>query len=93
MNELEINDMYEAAWLLVSGHHLDRFEPVGRGSVNFVISGDGASGSLDEFRSGRANGNIAVYLFTLEKLKDQLFKNTRKGDKRNEYSNSRKATN
>ena len=78
MREVEVNDLYEGAYLMCMGHHLERLEFDGHGRACFVIAGDGVQGNVDEFRCGRANSNIALYLFTLEKLKDQLFSELRK---------------
>jgi len=79
MSKIEVKDLYESAWLLVSGNHLEGLERFGRDDVRFIISGEHVGVNLEEFRSGRANGNIAVYLFTLEKLKDRLFQVLRGG--------------
>jgi hypothetical protein len=81
MHEIEVSDLYEGAWLLVSGNHLERLERLGRDEVLFIISGEHVGVNLEDFRAGRASVNIALYLFTLEKLKDRLFGMLRGGGK------------
>ena len=81
MSEIETTDIYEGAYLMLSGHHLCALEKDRRKRIRFRFSGENVAGSLEEFQSGRAVGNIAMYLFTLEKLKDRLFGVLRGGGK------------
>ena len=87
----EINDIYEGAYLLQSGCHLEnlRWETgvdrsrSGDGHASFIISGDDIREHMDTFRSGKATGNICLYLFSLERLKDKMFtERRRRGGKR-----------
>ncbi len=74
MTEIEICDVYEGAYLLVQGHELKRLcRRTGEQQATFVFAGDGVSSDAADFRCGRATVNVALYLFTLGKLKDQLF--------------------
>ena len=89
----EINDIYEGAYLLQSGCHLEDLQwetggdrsriGDGAGHASFIISGDEIREHMDRFRSGNATGNICLYLFSLERLKDKMFTDRRRrGGKR-----------
>ena len=73
--ELHLHDLYETAWLLSCGFHLEEMlvETNARATVTFVIAGDGVADSIEAFRSGQATGNVALFTFALEKLKDRMF--------------------
>ena len=78
----EINDVYEGAYLLQSGCHLEGLqwdgENGGEGHACFIISGEEINKHVDTFRSGNATGNICLYLFSLERLKDRMFAERRR---------------
>ena len=74
----ETSDMYEGAYLMSSGYQLVDLEWDRDGHASFIISGEGIRNHIDEFRSGTATGNICIYLFALERLKDKLFTEMRK---------------
>lgn len=78
---IEIDDVYEGAYLLQSGHQLVDLQWDRDGHASFIISGDGIGGHVDAFRSGTATGNICIYLFALERLKDKLFTELRKRER------------
>lgn len=81
MNEreqVEVNDLYEGAYLLCCGYPLVDLQWDRDGHACFVISGKGLRSHVDAFRSGSATGNICMYLFALERLKDRLFSERRK---------------
>lgn len=74
----EVSDMYEGAYLMSSGYQLEALQWDQDGHASFILSGDGIKGHIDAFRSGTATGNICIYLFSLERLKDKLFSEMRK---------------
>ena len=82
--EIQIRDLYESAFLLCRGFRLQRMvvNQNGRASITFVIAGEGVTDSIEEFRSGRATANIALFTFTLDKLKDQMFTELRARERR-----------
>lgn len=79
----EINDIYEGAYLLQSGCHLVDLNWERDGHACFILAGENIRDRIDTFRSGNATGNICLYLFSLERLKDKLFsERRRRGDVR-----------
>ena len=81
MTEIESRDVYEGAYLLLRGHRLKDLTKSANRQVTFVLCGDGIAEDSADFRAGRASVNVAMYLFTLEKLKDRLFGVLRGGRK------------
>ena len=74
--EMKIRDLYEGAYLLCMGFHLQQLTIVdGRGKPKavFVIVGDGIEEKAEAYRTGQATVNVAMLKFTLEKLKDAMF--------------------
>jgi hypothetical protein len=69
----EINDIYEGAYLLQSGCQLVELEWDRDGHARLILSGETIRKHIDAFRGGNATGNICLYLFSLERLKDKLF--------------------
>lgn len=85
-NKLEIQDLYEGAYLLCRGFQLKDLTVIGsngKSIVIFVIAGDNVVETANEYRSGRATANVAMLKFTMEKLKDQMFSKIREIEKRN----------
>lgn len=75
---VEVTDLYEGAYLLNNGCHLEEVNwQKSRGHAVFTLTGTGIREHIDTFRSGNATGNICLYLFTLERLKDRLFSEQR----------------
>ena len=74
--EMKIRDLYEGAYLLCMGFHLQQLTIVdGRGKPKavFVIVGDGIEEKAEAYRTGQATVNVAMLKFTIEKLKDAMF--------------------
>lgn len=87
-NELKIQDLYESAYLLCSGFELKELIITGR-TVTFVIMGENVAASVQEYRCGQATANIALFTFTLEKLKDQMFTKIRSASAQESYGATR----
>ena len=81
---IQVRDLYESAWLLSNGFHLEQMlvSNNGKVTVTFVITGNGVTSSIETFRSGQAKGNVPLFTFTLEKLKDRMFEQLRNRDRR-----------
>ena len=74
--EMKIRDLYEGAYLLCMGFHLQQLTIVdGRGKPKavFIIVGDGIEEKAEAYRTGQATVNVAMLKFTIEKLKDAMF--------------------
>lgn len=79
--ELEIRDLFEGAYLLSCGCSLERVSVVtrkGRRTAVFTIRGEKIDDASEAYRTGRAEMNVALLKFTLEKLKDAMFAELRK---------------
>lgn len=74
----EVTDIYEGAYLLQNGCQLVELEWEKDGHASFILSGEQIRERIDAFRSGNATGNICLYLFSLERLKDKLFSERRR---------------
>ncbi len=80
---VEVTDLYESAYLLNNGCHLEEVDwEKSRSHAVFTLTGEGIKDHIDAFRSGNATGNICLYLFTLERLKDRLFSEQRQRGER-----------
>lgn len=92
--ELEVRDLFEGAYLLSCGFHLERVSVVrrrGRSTAVFTIRGEKISDASEVYRTGQAEVNVALFKFTLEKLKDAMFAELRKENrqkKRGERTNA-----
>ncbi len=75
-NTLCVKDLYEGAYLLCMGFHLQKLTITnghGKRKAVFLIEGDGIEEKAESYRMGQATVNVAMLKFTLEKLKDAMF--------------------
>ena len=82
--ELTIKDMYEGAYLLCRGLELKDLTIVGNNGkklVTFTFTGHQIEEISEEYRTGRATVNLALFKFTMEKLKDRMFALIREKEK------------
>ncbi len=87
-NEIEIQDLYEGAYLLCRGFELKNLTVIGSNGkpiVTFIIIGDNVVASPRAYRSGQATANVALLKFTMEKLKDQMFAKIRSASAQKSY--------
>jgi len=71
-----VKDLYEGAYLLCMGFHLQKLTIVDshrKRKAVFEIAGDGIEEKAESYRMGQATVNVAMLKFTLEKLKDAMF--------------------
>ena len=76
---ITISDLYEGAYLLCRGFRLKKITVVGsngRKLCTFTF-GEGAETAVEEYRQGRATCNVALLKFTLNNLKDEMFRKIR----------------
>ena len=81
---IEIQDLYEGAYLICQGFSLDGLDlrgTNGRKVVSFIISGEGIKSADAEYRAGRAMANVALLKFTMDQLKDQMFARIRERER------------
>lgn len=77
--EITISDLYEGAYLLCRGFELKKLTVVGsngRKLCTFTF-GEGAKRATEEYRQGRATCNVALLKFTMNNLKDEMFRKIR----------------
>ena len=77
--EISISDLYEGAYLLCRGFQMKRITVVGsngRKLCSFTF-GEGAHQAVEEYRQGRATANVALLKFTMNNLKDEMFRKIR----------------
>ena len=75
-DEVQIRDLFEAAYLLCQGCDLADMTITrnnGRKVVTFVIAGVGAHEGSTAYRTGRAMANVPMIKLTIDRLKDQMF--------------------
>ncbi len=75
-----VKDLYEGAYLMCNGCELDHIEKAkirNRETVIFTFTGEHLKTRIDLYRSGQATANVALFKFTLMKLKDQMFNELR----------------
>ena len=77
--EITILDLYEGAYLLCRGFQLRKVTVVGtNGNKLCTFSFDeSAKQAQDEYRQGRATANVALLKYTMNNLKDEMFKKIR----------------
>jgi hypothetical protein len=78
-SEISISDLYEGAYLLCRGFQMKRITVVGsngRKLCSFTF-GEGARRAVEEYRQGRATANVALLKFTMNNLKDEMFRKIR----------------
>ena len=78
-SEISISDLYEGAYLLCRGFQLKRITVIGSNGKKLCsfAFGEGAKQAVEEYRQGRATANVALLKFTMENLKDEMFKKIR----------------
>lgn len=77
------NDLYEGAWLLSQGIPLEKVWHAGnpstgsglsgRKTVVFEFVGEKAKELLEEYRKGKALGNVVRFKEAQERMKDRMF--------------------
>ena len=85
MEEINIHDLYEGAYLLCAGLKMKDLTVLGsngRKLCTFTFEGDRAVELSDEYKAGRATVNLALLKFTMEKLKDRMFEKIREMEER-----------
>ncbi len=77
--EITISDLYEGAYLLCRGFKLHKVTVVGTNGKKLCTFSfaEGAKEAIDEYRQGRATANVALLKFTMENLKDEMFRKIR----------------
>jgi len=78
-SEISISDLYEGAYLLCRGFQLKRITVIGNNGKKLCsfAFGEGARQAVEEYRQGRATANVALLKFTMNNLKDEMFKKIR----------------
>ena len=89
-NELQIQDLYEGAYLLCCGFDFKDLNITGNNGkkiVTFILSGEEIQIASNEYRSGRASCNVAMLKCTMSRLKDAMFERIRSMERpmRKEY--------
>ena len=77
--QITISDLYEGAYLLCRGFKLQGVTVLGtngRKLCTFAF-GECAREAIDEYRQGRATCNVALLKFTMNNLKDEMFRKIR----------------
>lgn len=74
MNLLTTN-LHEGAWLLSQGMSLEKLWHSGNGKKSIVFEFAGAQSELllEEYRKGKALGNVVKYSQAVDLLKDRMF--------------------
>ena len=82
--EITISDLYEGAYLLCRGFQLRGVTVVGTNGKRLCTFSfaEGAKGALEEYRQGRATANVALLKFTMENLKDEMFRKIRANERK-----------
>ena len=95
-NTLCVKDLYEGAYLLCMGFHLQKLTITTPGGASgkrkavFLIEGDGIEEKAESYRMGQATVNVAMLKFTLEKLKDAMFAKIRAEESTNEKARAQR---
>jgi len=78
-SEISISDLYEGAYLLCRGFQMKRITVVGTNGKKLCsfTFGEGARPAVEEYRQGRATANVALLKFTMNNLKDEMFRKIR----------------
>jgi hypothetical protein len=90
---LETTDLFRGAFLLCSGGDLSevRVRNNGRRIATFLITGPDLDRLDSDYRSGRALVNPVQLRESLNHLRDVMFENLRKSERRTRYGDRKKA--
>ena len=79
-DQIQVQDLFEGAFLLCRGFEIKNLtvkNKNGRKIAFFYFEGENIKLTQNEYRKGQATCNIAFLKFTLDQLKDQMFKKFR----------------
>ena len=82
---ITISDLYESAYLLCCGLRLKDVTVMGsngRKLCTFTFDGEDVGKARAEYRQGRATVNLALLKWTMNNLKDEMFKRIREYEKK-----------
>ena len=88
-DQIQVQDLFEGAFLLCRGFEIKNLtvkNQKGRKIAFFYFEGENIKNTQNEYRQGQATCNIAFLKFTLDNLKDQMFKKFRELE-RQQYQN------
>ena len=88
-DQIQVQDLFEGAFLLCRGFEIKNLtvkNQNGRKIAFFYFEGENIKSTQAEYRQGQATCNIAFLKFTLDNLKDQMFKKFRELE-RQQYQN------
>lgn len=74
--KIQSRDLFEGAFLLCQGHHLEGVKVFGNDrnpTVTFLISGENLDQACEDYRYGRATANVTTLKHSLKHLKDVMF--------------------
>ena len=76
LNRLETKDLWQSAFMLAHGSMLEdiQLRNNGKKEVYFILTGNNIYQLAKEFRSGRANCNVASLRANMIHLKQEIYK-------------------
>lgn len=80
LDQIQVQDLFEGAFLLCRGFEIKNLtvkNQNGRKVALFCFEGENIKSTQEEYKQGQATCNIAFLKFTLDNLKDQMFKKFR----------------
>ena len=88
-DQIQVQDLFEGAFLLCRGFEIKNLtvkNKNGRKIAFFYFEGENIKSTQNEYKQGQATCNIAFLKFTLDQLKDQMFKKFRELERHHEHS-------
>ncbi len=90
--QIQVQDLFEGAFLLCRGFEIKNLtvkNQNGRKVAFFCFEGENIKSTQNEYREGQATCNIAFLKFTLDNLKDQMFKKFRELERQKKLNYSK----